>query len=433
MEKAELPGSDSAKIPDSDPKRWYYLAILAITYLVASIDRQIIVIAAEPIKHEFGLSDTQIGFLAGTSFAIAFALASIPFGLAIDRYNRKNLLAGAVAFWSICTAMGGAANNYWQLVLSRMAVGAAESPSNTTGYSLITDFFRWEERSRAMGIYSIGSGLGALVGLGVGGYITFAYGWRAAFFLAGMPGLLVALLLIFTVREPKRRKSNGMIDDSVKAPPMMETFRFMWSQRALVFLLSAFWLGSMTMSGLSIWLPSFFVRIHEVSLKEIGIALGLIYGIAGVFGGILGGMAADFVGKRKVVNIPKLVAGLMGVMTAVYVALLYVPNTTVAFVLFALGLALFFSYQPAIYSLTQVLVHARMRGVSSSVLAVGGNLIGFGLGPQIVGMLSDVYAPWAGLHAIQYAIATMLTLNVLSFLLFFISTRSLECDLKRVA
>lgn len=414
------------------PARWYALAILTITYLIAQLDRQVIVIASEPIKHEFGLSDTQLGFLTGTCFALAYALAGIPMGMAIDRFNRKNLLAGAVTIWSVCTALGGLAQSYWHLIITRALVGAAEAPNNTTGYSLVTDFFRWEERSRAMGIYTVGSALGALVGLGFGGWVTQELGWRMALLVAGVPGLIIALLLYFTIREPERRGKDGTVDKAVAPPPLMTTVKFIWSQRSLVFLYGGFIIGAMTISGLTLWLPSYFVRVHGVSLTQLGLYLGITFGIAATSGGVLGGLMGDYIGKKSILGLSPMVGVQMIVVTLAFLGMLFVDNLFLAFSIYAIGLFAHYAHHPPIYSMMQILVQPRMRGLSSSILLVGSNLIGFGLGPQLIGVLSDWYAPWAGVHSIQYAIATMILMNIFAIICFFLTNRTLKADLAKV-
>ncbi len=416
-----------------NPKRWYLLGLLAFTYMVAVLDRKIIVIAAEPIKLEFGLSDTQLGFLTGTCFAMAYAIVGIPLGMLVDRVSRKNLLAGAVGIWSLFTALGGLMGSYWSLVATRMAVGAAEAPNNTTGYSLITDSFKWVERSRAMGIYSMGSAFGSLVGMGLGGYIVVSYGWRGAFFLAGIPGLILCFLLIFTVKEPLRRKADGAVADGSKAPPLLETVKFIWSQRSFVFLYGGFVLGAMTISGVSLWLPSFLVRIHQVPLADMGLFLGLTYGIAASSGGVLGGMLGDYVGKKTILNICPMVGAQMLVTVVCFIAMVFVDSTWMAFGLFAIGLFAHYAHHPPIYSLKQILVAPRMRGTMSAILLVSSNLIGFGLGPQVVGILSDYYATWAGTNSLQYAIATLVLVNLGAAACFFMMNKTLEADLKKVA
>src|SRR5690606_9272996 len=204
---------------------WYTLIVLTLVYVSNSIDRTVMSILIEPVKAEFQLSDSQLGVLTGLAFGLTYALAGLPMGWLIDRVNRTKLLAAVVAIWSVCTSICGFAQSYPALVMARLAVGASESAAAPTAMSMIADLFPKERRSTAMGIFWTSTAFGTARSLLLGGVIAAIYGWRAAFFVAGVPGLILAVLIFLTVREPAREPDLGGRADE-PAPTPLQTLRF---------------------------------------------------------------------------------------------------------------------------------------------------------------------------------------------------------------
>lgn len=208
---ATVSASAPAFVPDDIKRhRRYTLIVLMLVFMFSHLDRAIVGILAEPIKHEFGLSDTQLGVLTGFAFAIFYATLGIPLALLADRSNRRNIIAVAIAFWSAMTAVSGFAGNYTQLVLARIGVGIGEAGSTPQSHSMIADMYAQHERARALAFYSLGVYFGIMLGFLVGGFASSMWGWRAAFFVVGLPGVLLALVVRFTVREPERGLSDGV-------------------------------------------------------------------------------------------------------------------------------------------------------------------------------------------------------------------------------
>jgi predicted MFS family arabinose efflux permease len=265
--------------------RWYVLAILMVTYAVHAMDRTIINVLLEPIRREFHLNDSAMGLLTGLGYAIPFAIAGMPLGALIDRTNRRRLLAALVATWSLFTAFGGLARTYLTLLVTRMAVGAAESGSPPAALSLISDFFPARLRATAVSIFYIGAPLGGMAGAYMGGVVTASHGWRAALFAAAAPGLIMALMILMTVREPGR---GGQ--DAQQAPAEKVSFGAalkLARNPGLACVLAALVIGALSSVGVGTWTPALLMRAYDVPVQDTGKLVALI-NLVGAGGTALG-------------------------------------------------------------------------------------------------------------------------------------------------
>ena len=278
----------------------YALLILLFVYTMSFIDRQIMGILVQPIKQEFGVSDTAMGVLTGVAFALFYSTLAIPFGRYADRANRRNFVAYCCAAWSAMTALCGMATGFWTLALARVGVAVGEAGGGSPSISMIADHYPPQQRGRAMSVYMLGPQLGILFGLTLGGWIAQHHGWRAAFIWMSVPGVLAALLLRFTTVEPRR----GQWDSATSAPagataePMRVLLRDLWASRAFVRITLACLLMGFTGYGIGIWTPAFLVRSHGMSLQGAGIVMGLVGGIAAALGALTSGWLSDKLGKR---------------------------------------------------------------------------------------------------------------------------------------
>ena len=277
--------------------RNYALGVLVVVYTFNFIDRQILSILLEPIKQDLGLSDSALGMLTGFAFALFYATLGIPIARFADRSNRRNLIAWALAIWSAMTAVSGLAQNFWHLLLARIGVGVGEAGCSPPAHSMLADYFPTENRATALGIYSLGIPFGILFGFIAGGWLNEFFGWRVAFFIVGVPGLLLAILVRFTLREPPRGMAEGRVADE-EQPTIMETFRFLWSKRSFRHMAVGGGLTAFVGYGVITWVPSFLIRSYGMSTGDVGTYLGLILGIPGGIGIALGGYLADRYGAR---------------------------------------------------------------------------------------------------------------------------------------
>ena len=402
--------ADAGDIPLFDYRRpgykIYVVAVLTLVYAFNFIDRQILVILQEPIKAELNLSDTQLGLLTGFAFAIFYVICGIPVARLAESYSRRNIIALAITIWSGMTAVSGMAQNYTQLLMARIGVGIGESGGSPPAHSMISDMYPPQQRATALAFYSSGVNVGVLIGFLLGAWIQAAFGWRMAFLVVGLPGVLVALLLRFTVVEPERGMSENIVDTG-EAPGIAATLKFLWGKVTFVHLSFACGLQAFTGYGTGTWTPSFFIRSHEMSVAEIGTWMAFVQGGSGIVGTIFGGLLADRLGrndKRWYLLVP-CIAGLiaMPLMIGVYI----LPNPHQALILKIFPTLLYYTYIGASLAAAHSLVGVRMRALTSAILLFMLNIIGMGLGPLGIGMLSDWLEPTYGIESLRYALIIM--------------------------
>jgi predicted MFS family arabinose efflux permease len=412
--------------------RWP-LILLTLIATVQFFDRAMMVIVVEPIKQEFALSDSQLGLVAGLSYAVAFAVAGIPLGWLADRVNRRNLLAGVLALWSACVALAGSAQSYAALVATRVGIGAMDAGGQPCSVSMIADLVPREKRAGAVAVFFAGVPLGMLLGFLGGGLIAGAWGWRAGFYVAAVPGLALALLLWLTVKEPQRGATEPAGQAPEQAPPLMHALAFMAGQRSLVLIIVASVLVTATSSAMMSWIGSLLIRTHQLSLPAVGVMTALCMGGVGAVGTLLAGSLADRLGAQDMRWQPRLMAvaaALIAVFGAAVCLLPSVAGVAVALGLFAACVA---GLNGPTYALTQSLVQVRMRGVSMSTLIVLLNLIGVGVGPTLAGVLSDAFAAQYGPDSVRWAMVCVLALNLPAVALFAWAARDIRQDLERAA
>jgi len=408
--------------------RNYALGVLVVVYTFNFIDRQILSILLEPIKQDLGLSDSALGMLTGFAFALFYATLGIPIARFADRSNRRNLIAWALAIWSAMTAVSGLAQNFWHLLLARIGVGVGEAGCSPPAHSMLADYFPTENRATALGIYSLGIPFGILFGFIAGGWLNEFFGWRVAFFIVGVPGLLLAILVRFTLREPPRGMAEGRVADE-EQPTIMETFRFLWSKRSFRHMAVGGGLTAFVGYGVITWVPSFLIRSYGMNTGDVGTYLGLILGIPGGIGIALGGYLADRYGARDTRWYLWIVSVALIASTPLFFGV-YLSNTAFASLMFLiLPILLGNFYQATTFSQTQGLVSLRMRSVAAAVLLFILNMIGLGAGPQAVGILSDILQPSYGDESLRYALLMLSTVQIWAAYHYYQAGKSLRDDL----
>lgn len=412
--------------------RWYILGVLTIVYALNHVDRQIMVILQEPIKQEFGISDTQLGLLTGIMFAAFYATLGIPFAAWADRGNRRNIIAIAVTIWSGMTAISGFAGNFWHLALARMGVGIGEAGGTPPATAMIADIFPPKRRALALGIYTTGISFGILIGFILGGYIAARYGWRVGFFVAGAPGLLIAAILFFTVREPERGASENR-QTAEDAPSLGETLAFFKSQRAMVGLLLGGVFVCISANAFLAGIPLYLIRVHEVPIGELGVALGLLMGGLGGIGAITVGALCDKLSEKDLRWRPWtiLITGLIAFPFIVW--FLYAPTKTIAYWAYIVPGLFGLLYASISYAAMQELVPVRMRAMASAVMLLCLTLLGIGLGPVIMGVISDIYADELGARSIQRSLTIILGFNLLSIVFYLDAARHYRAGVERAS
>lgn len=411
--------------------RRYALGVLVVVYTFNFIDRQILAILLPAIKLEFGVGDTVLGFLAGTAFALFYATLGVPIALLADRWNRRNLIALSLTLWSGMTALSGMATSIVQLSLARIGVGVGEAGCSPAAHSMIADYYPPEERASAMGIFSLGISFGIMIAFLTGGWVVQNIGWREAFLIVGIPGVLLAILLRFTVQEPKRGLSESR-EDVADRPGILEVAKFLFKRRSFLWISVGSGLASFVGYSVTSFFPSYLVRSHGMEPADIGLYLGLVLGIAGGLGFAGGGFVADKLGKNGQRR------AMLGVAAAIMFGWMF--NLPV-FLSDSLVLVLTLFIVPAVFSnfylattfaQTQNLVGLRMRGVASALMLFILNIIGLGLGPQVTGILSDLLGASFGQESMRYALFSVaVVIYPLAALSYFFASKSIESDLAR--
>ena len=412
----------------------YVLGLLLFVYLFNFVDRQILSILLESIKAEIPLSDADLGFLGGIAFAIFYTFAGIPIARWADRGSRVSIITLSVVVWSGMTALTGAAHSFAVLLLARVGVGVGEAGCSPPAHSLLADYFPPERRGTALSIYALGIPLGGSLGTLVGAWVASYFGWRMAFLAVGLPGLLIALVVRLTLREPIRGQSEGR-PGARPAPAQptettLQVLYYMGRLRSFVHLSLAGALHAFVGYGAAYFLPSFFARVHHMGLTERGSWLSGL-ALIGAVGTYLGGALSDRFGRRDArwyMWVPGL-ATLAGVPIALGFYL--VPNAYVALSIGVVASIAGPMYLGPSFAMTQTLVPPRMRAMASAILLFIINLIGLGLGPWFVGYASDVLVPHFGDQSLRVALAGIVTLgNAWATAHYFLAARTLRADLE---
>ncbi|MBU3069970.1 MFS transporter [Aestuariicella sp. G3-2] len=430
---AEIPATEA--ISYSPAYRRYVLVILTIVYAFNFIDRQILVILQESIKADMGLSDTQLGLLTGFAFAIFYVSVGIPIARWADVSNRRNIVSLAITVWSGMTALSGATHNFYQLLLARIGVGVGEAGGSPPAHSMISDYYPPEQRGTALSFYSTGVYFGILMGFLLGGWINHTFGWRWAFFVVGVPGILVALLVRFTIKEPVRGQSDpaslkAQRDDEDK-PNFKQTMSALWQLRSFRFFSVAAGLAAFTSYGVGNFLPSFLMRSHGYDSLQAGTALALISGIGGMVGTYLGGYLADKLGAKDQRWYLWISALPVFISFPLMLGTLFYPHSSLI-----LGFLFFSTMTGAFYlgptiAITHSLLPPMMRAMGSAVLFFILNLIGLGLGPLFAGVVSDALAPSLGTDSLRYSLAITASIGIIAAAAFTIAAARLPGDQQR--
>jgi predicted MFS family arabinose efflux permease len=400
--------------PISRRQRNYTLGILVLVFTSSHVDRQIVAILGQPIKDALALSDTQLGLMTGVMFAVFYATLGMPMAMWADRNNRRNLIAFSIALWSAMTALCGLAQNYVQLLLARIGVGVGEAGSNPPSHSIIADLYGPTERATALAIFATGVNIGIMLGYLIGGWVNEWLDWRWAFIVAGVPGLAIALLVRLTVQEPPRGYSDGGVSraEEIAAPPFWQVVRTMLGSALLRHTVIGNTLVTFTGYALVLWVPVFLVRVHDMSTGEAGTVLAILVGIGGAAGTFAGGWLADRLARfnpgwrawvivaANVIILPLIVAAFLAE-TAKATIILYVIPATFGGAFIGPGFAIIQSSLPL-----------RMRSVGAAINLFITNIVGLGLGPLTVGVVSDVLAPDFGIDSLRYGILAMVPVSL---------------------
>jgi MFS family permease len=419
--------------------KWWVLAVLTAAQSCHQLDRNVLSVVVEPVRHEFHLSDGQVGLLSSLIYAIAFAIAALPIGYMVDRFSRRNMLAAILAIWSGMTALGGLTTSYLTLILVRIGVASAEAGGSPTAMSMLSDYFPPKERSTALGIWYASAGIGTGIIFLVGGFLAQNFGWRTVFFVAAIPGFIVALTMLLTVREPPRGtmelaavKAATVLGDE-KAATVPEAFAYVLRRPSVLFTMGSIVLTAAMSSAYGLWAVSFLIRVHGLHLAKAAVMVSVAFAIFGTvipfFWGVLGDKMAT---ARDGTSRP----GRLALVSAISMTGVVIFGTTAALshntplVIGCMWMwcGLMLAHNGPANALVISMLRPRMRGTVIATLQIVAQIMGFGLGPFLVGVLSDMYG---GPNSLRYAIVTGMSVNVIAVIFFLIASTKAQKDLAK--
>jgi MFS family permease len=412
-------------------RRGYVLFILCAVYSVSVFDRNILSILLEPVRAELNLSDTHLGFLSGLAFALFYVTLAVPIARLADLWKRTRVIALSLAVFSTMTALCSLAMSFWQLLLMRVGVGIGEAGTTPSSTAIIADLYPEESRGSAMSLFAIGGSSGVFLGFAVGGFVAETFGWRYAFLVAAFPGLALALLMHFTVKEPQRSASQQRRAVELGGKPStVEVLRFLWMQRSLRHLTLGIGLLLLFGYAFQTWLPSYFQRSFGMGIAQTGFIMGVPFGVLGVLGMLAAGVLAD-----RLVNDMRWRSWIVAIAVCTAfpfcVLTMLAPSKYLAIAAYAIPSALGTFYIAPVFALIQSLAPPHMRATALATVIAVANIVGMGLGAQIVGILSDLLNSRYGAESLRFALLACTPALVWAAMHFYRAAVHLETDLAR--
>ncbi len=413
----------NASEPRPMPVSGLVLGLLLLAYIFNFLDRQILGILAGPIIADLKLTDTEFGILSGPPFALLYAGFGVPFALLADRTSRSRVIAAALAAWSGFTALCGVATSFWQLFMFRMGVGVGEAGGVAPSYALIADYFPPRQRARALAIFSLGVPLGLAAGTLIGAYLAHWINWRAAFVAMGIAGLLLAPVMLLFVRDvPRGDRPRSSGRELLSAFPIIARKPTFW----LMATASSF--SSLAGYGLAVWTPTILERSFGFDLIDRGHFLASIFLIGGTAGVFAGGWLADRLGQKDRGWYARLPAIAWLITAPTFVAGFLVTDPWLAWPLLLIPNALNILWLGPVTTAVQHLVPQSMRATASGSFLLINNLVGLGIGPLFIGVLSDLFKARMGTEALRYASITVVGFYLIAALLMAFAIRRLRSD-----
>ena len=412
----------------SREQRKFILGCLTFIYAISFVDRQIVSILIEPIKNDLMLTDTQLGLMSGFAFALFYATLGIPIAAIADRGNRKNIIAISLALFSAMTVLCGTATTFAQMLFYRMGVGVGEAGTSPPSHSIISDLYGPESRSSAMSIFALGAPIGIFLGFAIGGLVAHLWGWRTAFWVAGLPGIAMSLLTYFFVKEPRRGLSEKPKLHTEIPPKFITVLVLLWHKRSAFHLIMGATIVLFSGYSFTTWASSFLIRSYNIGLTSAGIALATTIGIGGAIGAISSGFLADKLRKRDV----------RWPCWMICIAItLSIPFSLTGYAVNSLYFSLFLLMVPAIvasfyFGPTMAMLHGvvviEARAITSAITLFIINLIALGLGPAFTGYLSDCLEGYFAHNSLRYALMIISIMPLWAVYHFYSASKHISRD-----
>jgi len=404
------------------------LTLLTLIGTINFMDRQLLSVLVEPIRAELHLTDTMFGLLTGLCFALFYAVLGVPAAMLADRSNRVRLVAGACAVWSAFSAACGLAGNFWQLALARFGVGIGEAGGTAPSLSILADYYPPQSRAAVIGLFTVNGPLGAFLGISIGSWAAQEFGWRGAFFAIGLIGILVAPLLLLLVREPFRGATERPQAPGQPALSLGVTVLLLWQQPTLRMLFVASGIAAFVSYGILNWLPAFLMRERGMPLMEMakwfGPAAGLCMGL-GIWGG---GALVNAAARRNVSAYAWMPAAAMALTAPLLASALFASGWELSLLLMLAPMTCCIFYVAPALALAQNLAPIRVRATATALLLLAFNIVGLGLGPLAVGLLSDALTAAGLAHPLQWAILLLAPVALISAFAYLAMSRTIAAD-----
>ncbi len=412
------------------PYAYFGLGLLFLVSFFNYMDRYMLAVLLPAIKIDLNLSDTQIGFITGFAFTIVYASFGLPIARLADRYSRRTIISLALSFWSLMTAACGLTQNFIQLTLARVMVGLGEAGASPPSHSLIADYFPVHKRAMALGVYSLGAPVGILIGFTLGGWLTELYSWRVALFVVGLPGVVLATVLLVKLKEPERGQSDGIIS-AVGGQSFWRVCATLAKSSTFCFVSVATGFYSILWLGVVQWLPSFFDRSHGMSAGELSTSLAVILGTSQLIGMLIAGYISDYFGRQDLrwyVWVPGF--GIL-ISTPLFFITFLTDSATLALLSLFMPFMLGVMQGPPSFAVVQGVAGLHMRAMAAAIYLMVANMIGGGIGPQAIGFLSDLWEPSYGGDSLRFALlAVAVVSGFIAAFLYFVAARFIKSDFK---
>ncbi|MEQ8697889.1 MAG: MFS transporter [Bauldia litoralis] len=419
----QTPTPNAAASAGAADRRRYVLVVLTLVGAFNHFDRHLLAILLERIKADLVLSDLQLGLLSGVVFGGVYAIMGIPISLLAARSNRRNIIVVALTVWSALTVACGVAQNFWQLALARFGVGIGEAGGTAPSHSMISDLYPEGRRAGAMAFYGAGANLGLFLAMIVGGTVAALFGWRWAFIVAGVPGLILALVVI-RLPEPVREAGLAGAPSLANLGLLRATLGVLRRDPCLRNVIAGTTLNAIVIYGMLAWVASYLIRVHDLSLQVVGIYMAIVLGLIGGAGTILGGIVADRLARRHRRWYCWVIAGAILVGMPFMLVFLITDVTALALTVFVAATVFGAVFLGLIFSILHDRVDSAMRPVASAITLFVVNLLGLGIGPVLVGALSDYVFP--GGDGLRYALVAIQVLGLWAALHYFLGGRALS-------
>ena len=409
-----------------DARGLFILGLLLLVNILNFVDRLLPSILVGGIRKDLGLSDAQIGLMAGVAFAVIYSFATVALARLADLRSPRAVISLSLAFWSLATALSGLAQGFWQLFMARAGVAAGEAGCTPAAHALIARVYPTNRRSLVVALFSLGVPIGGTLGLILGGWINDLFSWRAAFFVVGLPGLAVAGLVRLAIPDPPHQSPLHTRTDSLGG-----TLKFLFAIRSFRHMAIASSLFAIGSYAMNVFAPAFLMRTYVMAPRQAGLAIGIANGLGGLIGTFAGGALGDWLGKSD----PRWRQGVPAIGLALSaptaLAAYLVPDRTSSVILLTLVYLFGLLYFAPTFAAAQLLVPDNIRASTTGILLFCLTLIGASVGPYVIGLASDLLAPQFGALSLRYAMCLMAVTMLWSAWHFLCAARALPADLRQ--